>query len=160
MYEYEGGRIQAERLAAGKDHCASSGPVFEISTLVVAGRIIDPDDREKPLTTRSTRFSRVMIYAVDGKYQMNGAVDPVRGTPNAVKHETLFHNAPVLAAGEVDVDDGIIVGVNDRSGTYQTRGMLDFDSSFANAVARAITDANVPIAPTTMSLLKKKARRR
>lgn len=160
MYEYEGGTIQAERLAAGKDHCASSGPVFEISTLVVAGRIIDPDDRETTLTTRSTRSSRVMIYAVDGKYQMNVAVDTVRGTPNAVKHETLFHNAPVLAAGEIDVDDGIIVAVNDRSGTYQTRGMLDLDSSFANAVARAITEANVPITPALISQLTRKAGRK
>ena len=160
MFGYEGGIIQTDRVASGKDHCGSAGPVFEISTLIVAGRIIDPDDRSNTLTTKSTAdaaTSKVMIYAIDAKYQMNVAIDTVRGTPNAVKHETLFHNASVRAAGELAVVDGIIRGVNDISGTYQTRGMLDLDPSFASAVVRAITEADVPIAPATMSVLRKKA---
>jgi hypothetical protein len=76
MFEYEGGIVQADRLASGKDHCGSTGPVFEISTLVVAGRIIDPNDRSNTLTTKptATATSKVMIYAVDVKYQMNVAM--------------------------------------------------------------------------------------
>jgi hypothetical protein len=74
-----------------------------------------------------------------------------------VKHETLFHNAAVRAAGELEVVDGVVTGVNDVSGTYQTRGMLDLDRSFASAVIRAMTEADLPVAPATMSLLRKKA---
>jgi hypothetical protein len=90
---------------------------------------------------------------------MNVSLDGYRGSDNAVKHETLFHNAAVLAAGELEVLDGIIVGINDHSGTYRTYGMLDNDPSFAETVLKALERAEVPVDPQLRRQLERKAGR-
>lgn len=91
------------------------------------------------------RKKRVLIYAVDEEYRMQVGFDTQRGTPNAVKHETLFHNADVRAAGELGVVDGIIVEVGDVSGSYGTAGRIQTDPQFVAAVLKAINDAGATI---------------
>jgi hypothetical protein len=51
-----------------------------------------------------------------------------------VKHETLFHNANVAAAGEVSFVMGRLASINDHSGSYGTFGELESDPAFARAV--------------------------
>ncbi|MEA2491778.1 MAG: hypothetical protein QOH21_3570 [Acidobacteriota bacterium] len=159
-YSYDGGPIWAERVARGTDHCGSVGPVYELSTLVIGGTIHDPEDRSYPFSTRraDTRARR-LIYAVDGKYQINVGVDGKRGSGDAVKHETLFHNADVVAAGEMDIENGVIVAINDHSGSYLTYGSLDLDPAFADAVLIAIDRANAPLDSRERLRLGKKAQR-
>jgi hypothetical protein len=77
-----------------------------------------------------------------------------------VKHETLFHNADVRAAGELSVVDGIIVAVNDFSGSYRTAGKLDTDRRFAEAVLTAIDRASIPLHWVERERLRKRAGRR
>jgi hypothetical protein len=78
-----------------------------------------------------------LIYAVDVNFEIRAGFDGIRGEENAVKHETLFHNADVRAAGEMAVVGGIIVSVNDFSGSYRTAGKLETDRRFAEAVLTA-----------------------
>lgn len=99
----------------------------------------------------------MLIYAIDGKHQINVGVDGIRGSKNAVKHETLFHNADVLAAGEMDVLDGIVTAVNDHSGTYVTHGLMDLDPAFGRAVVTALDRIDVPIHPRERKRLEDKA---
>jgi hypothetical protein len=159
-YSYDGGPVWADRIEKAKDHCGSAGPVFELSTLIVGGTIRNPADRTEALSTKRTgtpSTSRVLIYAVDGKYQINVAVDGVRGSTHAVKHETLFHNAEVLAAGEMDVIEGTIIAVNDHSGTYVTHGLMDLDPTFSEAVLTALDRIGAPIDPRERRRLESKA---
>ena len=160
-YWYDGSPIWVERRAKGTDHCGSTGAVYELSTLIVGGRVHDPDRRSRLLSTNrgSGTRSRVVIYAVDGKYQINVAVDGKRGSGDAVKHETLFHNADVIAAGELDIENGVIVAVNDHSGSYLTYGRLDLDPAFADSVLTAIDRAEAPLDIRERLRLEKKARR-
>lgn len=76
---------------------------------------------------------------------MRVGFDGQRGSPDAVKHETLFHNEDVRAAGELDVRAGVISKVNDHSGSYGTYGMLGTDSEFASAVLKVLDSVTAPI---------------
>jgi hypothetical protein len=147
MFRYEGSLIQTERLRIGKDHCASEGLVYHLRDLVRAGFIRDPSDLSTALTAGRSlgTENRVMIYAVGENFDVHVGFDSERGTTNAVKHETLFHNAEVHAAGELEVLDGIIVEINDISGSYGTRGHLQSDSEFAQAVLKALFLAEAPV---------------
>jgi len=87
------------------------------------------------------------------------AFDGLRGQPGAVKHETLFHNGDVLAAGELEVRRGIIVGLNDHSGSYGTYGKLDSDPAFAAAVVRALDLSGVAMVAELDRKLREKSRR-
>lgn len=132
MFRYD--RIkEEERRAKGEDHCQSDGEVFELGSLVVDGVIHDPRARTR-LLEAGRRASRVLIFAVNADFQINVGFDGRRGSPHTVKHETLFQNAEVRAAGELEVKDGMIVEVTDISGTYGTPGRLQTDPSFSDAV--------------------------
>jgi hypothetical protein len=161
MYNYDGSPVRQERLANGTDHCGSAGDVYNLHTLVSGDVIVEPDARERPLATGSSPGAeRVLIYAVDSNFNMHIGFDGVRDQPNAVKHETLFHNADVFAAGELTVNDGIIVRVNDRSGSYRTVGKIDIDRRFAEAVLTAIDRASAPLSGSERSRLREKAGRK
>jgi hypothetical protein len=147
MFRYEGSLIQSERLQKGKDHCTSPGQVYDLRELVRDGFIREPSDHSRTLTAgRSVGTEhRVMIYAVGENFEIHAGFDSERGTANAVKHETLFHNADVRAAGELNVVDGIIIEINDISGSYGTPGRLQSDPEFAQAVLRALRLARAPL---------------
>ena len=83
--------------------------------------------------------------------------DSVRGMPDAVKHETLFHNADVRAAGEFEIENGVIVEVGDVSGTYGTPGRIQTDPSFVEAVLRSLDAAGAPIERHERKRLERRA---
>ena len=60
---------------------------------------------------------------------------------DAIKHETLFSNAPVSAAGEIFITSGVVVHVNASSGSYN----CDMDEQFVGAVLEAIRIAGAVI---------------
>ena len=159
MYDYDGTAVRQERLAKGTDHCGSTGAVYALVDLVKDGLIMDPDRPGTPLTARRTSApaTRVLIYAVNFRFDLRVGFDGTRGELNAVKHETLFHNANVRAAGELEVVDGIIVNVNDHSGSYGTVGRLRTDRRFAMAVLTAIDLVAAPTKDRVRTQLKKQA---
>lgn len=161
MFNYHDSVVRRERLAKRTDHCDSHGEVHSLADLVFDGRIVDPVSK-RPLTTRRSTGSqrRVLIYAVDTNFDMHVGFDGIRGQENAVKHETLFHNADVRAAGELQVVGGIIVKVNDFSGSYRTVGKLDTDRRFAEAVLTACERASASFSPLEFAWLRRKAGRR
>lgn len=150
---------EASRKAEGKDHCASPGLVFDLASLLVDGLIHDPADRTKVLSIGvSVDKSRPkFIYAVDENFAIRVGLDGVRGAADAVKHETLFHNADVRAAGELEVEAGVIVEVGDISGTYGTPGRIQTDPSFANAVLTALDRIHASIEPNERRRLTRRA---
>lgn len=101
----------------------------------------------------------MLIYAVAENFQVNVAFDTRRGTPGAVKHESLFQNADVRAAGELEIEDGVIVEVGDISGTYGTQGRLQTDHTFADAVLTAIDTIGAPLDAGERRRLRRRARR-
>jgi hypothetical protein len=151
MYDYRGTAIRAVRLARGTDHCGSPGRVFGLAELVASGLIMDPEAPTRLLTKRK------LIYAVNEAFEINVAEDGVRGTSGAVKHETLFRNAPVRAAGELFVEQGIIVRVNDRSGSYGTEGRMDSDRRFSRAVLAGLAKAAATVTEAELVRLREKA---
>lgn len=153
MYDYHGTDIHTERLAAGRDHCDTPGPVYDLVLLVSDGRITDPE-RGGDLTTSS---ARQLIYAVDADLSVHVGFDSERGISGAVKHETLFHNEPVEAAGEMEVVDGIVVAVNDRSGSYGTTGQMRVDPRMARTLLAALRRANVRVADAVLDFLNERA---
>lgn len=60
---------------------------------------------------------------------------------NIAKHETLFQNEPVLAAGEMWVDGGTLQALNDKSGTYHTHNIA-LNEQFLGNLLRAIGDSD------------------
>lgn len=153
MYDYHDTEIRVERLAANRDHCGTPGPIYELARLHSRGQISDPQ-RGGPLTTADDRR---LIYAVDADLRIHVGFDGDRGTFNAVKHETLFHNAPVEAAGELEVADGVVVSINDRSGSYGTTGMMRVDRRMAGAVLAAMRRAEVPLSEAVVDFLEAQA---
>lgn len=161
MYSYDDSPVRQERLAKGTDHCSSSGIVYALGELVNGGQIKDPRTRQALTTVgTSSRKNSVLIFAVDANFNIHVGFDGERGRTDAVKHETLFHNADVRAAGELTVIDGIIVAVNDHSGSYRTAGELDTDRRFAEAVLTAIERISAPLHDSASSGLREKAGRR
>lgn len=152
-YHYHGTQKRAGRLEAGLDHCDSEGPVYDIAALVRDGRVADPE-LDANLTTTT---ARLMIYAVDASFRFHVAFDGVRGQRNAVKHETLFHNAPVLAAGEIEFLDGIVTRVNDRSGSYVTIGLMKTNRGIAEAILKALQRAGAPMSDSALDYLMTRA---
>src|SRR5436305_76328 len=150
MYDYHGTTIRAERLAKGTDHCDSSGRVLHLADLVVGGLIMDPKAPTNPLSRHK------FIYAVGEAYEINVADDGVRGISGAVKHETLFRNAQVRAAGELFVEQGIIVQVNDLSGSYRTAGKTDTDRQFARAVLAALEKVAATVDEAELTRLRER----
>jgi hypothetical protein len=151
MYDYQRTVIRAERLARRTDHCDSSGRVLRLAALLVGGLIMDPEAPASALGRHK------FIYAVDESYEINVGEDGVRGTSAAVKHETLFRNAEVRAAGELFVEQGIIVHVNDLSGSYGTAGQMDADRRFARAVLAALEKVAATVDEAELTRLREKA---
>jgi len=153
MYDYQNTEIRAERLARDKDHCGSNGPVYDLAHLIRTGRVFDPDLRHELTTTNDRR----LIYAVNSDLQIHVGFDGERGTEGAVKHETLFHNDSVEAAGEIHVRAGIVVDVNDRSGSYRTTGLMGIDRRMPKAILEAFQRANIPATEAVINFLQAQA---
>ena len=71
-----------------------------------------------------------------------------------MKHETLFHNADVLAAGEIHIRSGVIAGLNDHSGSYGTAGALEENPEFSTSVLSAVERLSLPIDEATRQYLQ------
>ena len=71
-----------------------------------------------------------------------------------MKHETLFHNANVEAAGEVSFLMGRVSGINDHSGSYRTFGMLASDLKFRRALRFGFSGAGVLMVPSVEKTLR------
>jgi hypothetical protein len=135
--------------------------VFELGALVSDELIRDPSDLAAALTvgTSVSKTKVAFIYAVDENFAIHVGFDGVRGTTDAVKHETLFHNADVRAAGELEVEAGVIVEVGDISGTYGTPGRIQTDPLFADAVLTALDRIDAPIERNERRRLERRAGR-
>jgi hypothetical protein len=149
---------EADRKAKGQDHCGSSGRTYDLASLLRDGVIHDPADSAKPLDLSAG--DRVLICAVNEGFEIRVGFDSKRGTSNAVKHETLFHNADVRAAGEMEIKNGVITAVNDASGTYGTVGMIRTDPLFVTAVLSALDRIEAPISAEERERLVKESRPR
>ncbi len=157
MYHYHDTAIRDERVRRGTDHCDSDGQVFELSSLVRRRLLYDPRDTNALL--HSSAQTSAIIFAVDYTHRFHLGFDGRRGQASAVKHETLFHNANVLAAGELHVSDGIIEDINDHSGSYGTYGKLDSDRGFARAVLRAVDLTGAQLTNPLRRKLERRSRR-
>jgi hypothetical protein len=126
-----------------------------VTTLLKDGVIRDPVQPSTALHTAKIQSWRsaggppdegnLYIFAVSENYELNVAPDGDRKAANAVKHETLFHNEDVLAAGEIYIANGVVQDINDASGSYGTRGALETDPKFADAVLKALTTHGLPV---------------
>ena len=160
MFTYD--RVkERDRQGKGQDHCRSTGAVYDLVDLIAEGTILDPRDMANVLTVGRSVGKRagVLIYAVDENFQIKVGFDGTRGTDEAVKHETLFHNADVRAAGELEIEGGVILEVGDSSGTYGTQGRLQTDHTFADAVLRALDGIAAPIDAGERRRLERRAGR-
>jgi hypothetical protein len=63
----------------------------------------------------------------------------------------------VRAAGELTVSEGIIVNVNDLSGSYRTAGKLEMNGQFAEAVLTALDRFGAPLQDSVRSILRERA---
>jgi hypothetical protein len=117
-YNYHDSAIRDERVSLGTDHCDSDGQVFELGSIFRDGLLYDPREDDALLDSTKT----IIIFAVDEAHRFHLGFDGLRGQPSTVKHETLFHNANVLAAGELIVRQGIIVDVNDHPAAMARMG--------------------------------------
>jgi len=141
MYHYDNTERHGERLRDGRDHCDSPGRVLDVTDLVREATIRDPDFPEQPLNTAGEKY----IFAVGAELTLHIATDGERGKRGAVKHETLFHNAPVLAAGEIEITGGVITFINDQSGSYLTTGQMKVDPRIAESFLKAADGAHAQI---------------
>lgn len=169
MFSYQTSPLREERLQQGVCRCGSNseGLVYNLTALVNNGRISDPHAPNQNLSTPEVIRSyddpppvgsgpgRTLIFAVNSEYEVRVAPDGVRPLVGAVKHETLFHNADVLAAGEIHIRDGIIAGVNDHSASYGTLGRLETDPAFSDALLQAFAINNLPVEPALIEELRR-----
>lgn len=145
MYRYHDSLENKTRLALGTCRCGSAGAKYDLDALVESALVLDPQTRQ-PLTSAplADRNHKPYIFAVNARFQMRIGLDGDRASdPDATKHETLWENADVLAAGEIRFLDGVVVELNDHSGSYGTHGVLRSSSGFRNAVLEALTCAGV-----------------
>lgn len=148
LYKYHDTPENRKRLAEGTDRCQSPGIKYDLDSIVTSGHAMDPCNSMVRLTTNALADSSVRpyIFAVNLSGRMRVGLDgDRRGDPGATKHETLWENSDVLAAGEIRFEGGIVVEINDHSGSYGTRGYLKQSESFRRAVATALTSAGVRV---------------
>jgi hypothetical protein len=156
MHHYHGTTEHANRLRDNRCRCKSTGVSYNLAAFVAEGIIVDPRNPTIPLTSGEIGVpdkTNVFIYAVSEEFCIQIAPDGDRGQPDAVKHETLFHNAPVRAAGELHIVNGRLVAINDVSGSYGTRGYLETDPSFAASLLVVIRQHQIPIESTLHAAL-------
>ena len=165
MYRYHGTKTNLDRLEEGRCRCSSTGTVYPLAALVQGGLILDPNTGS-PLRTPMVGHSRDdnpplgdskwarFIYAVSQRFEIHVAPDGHRPTEGSVKHETLFHNEDVLAAGELWIDDGVVQDLNDFSGSYKTDGGFEANAEFRKAIHTAIERLGIPVSPTLLERLQ------
>lgn len=158
MLKYHGTPLHADRKKQGICRCSSNGSTYNVTTLINETGICDPQDRNSTLSTpplvRPT-VAPLYIYAVGSSYEFRIGRDGDRDNDiDAVKHETLFHNADVLAAGEVQISNGVIVDLNDGSASYFARGKLETDPAFAEALLKSISQNSIPVSNLLESRLR------
>lgn len=146
-YRYQGTRTQAWRLERGLDHCPDTPAIYDLAALVNGGLIMDPGNPTSALSTPALAADAggKWIYAVR-QGALNVAPDGNRADPPPVaKHETLFNNADVDAAGELRVEAGVVTDINDLSGGYNTANEMGnigpIGRSFRAALRGAIAAA-------------------
>jgi hypothetical protein len=156
-YDYHHSATRPQRLAKGLDRCPSAHPEINLKDLVQGGKIRDPRNPSNILA--SAPFGSIshplplFIFAVDEAFNMRIYPDGDRAQIDSVKHESLFHNAVVLAAGEIHIHDGEVQDINDKSGSYSTYGELSVNPEFAQAVREALLAANAPFTDAVHRLL-------
>lgn len=160
MHKYHNTQLRIDRENAGLCRCGSGGTTYRLKELCVQGTIRHPRDIQTPLTTDEIgpgdHRSFMFIFAVNEHYEFRAAPDggPRNVAPtDAVKHETLFENADVLAAGEVRIIEGVISEINDASGSYNTRTLLQNDPKFAQDILKALDQEAIPANDAVRSLL-------
>jgi hypothetical protein len=158
MFVYHGTTINTERIAAARCRCQSTsiGLVWDISELRGDNGCILAPDTKLPLTSPALNSldERRLIYAVNEQFIMRVAWDGDRAAPGSVKHETIFHNADVLAAGEMCVYEGTVVALNDVSGSYSTRGALESDPRFVRVLLQFFDTSGVSVSSVLLQTLK------
>ncbi len=157
MYQYQGSDLQKERITKGVCRCGSQGDVYNLAALLRRDRIAAPKEMVTNLSTPKVPKARgereppgsgagkTYIFAVGEDLEVHIALDSDRQDAGAVKHETLFHNADVLAAGEICIEDGVISALNDHSGSYGTDAELEANPGFARAVLSACEKHKFPV---------------
>jgi len=167
MYVYESTDHQRQRIDQQRDHCGKRvphAPCYPLASVQSDGLLRDPttgtlltscpiSNSADPTATKDGL--EVYIYAVSQSMEIRISVDGVRGTLNAVKHESLFDNESVLAAGEIWIEHGIVKDINDHSGTYLCRGELRSTPAFANAVLNALERSTLRTAQPLLNLLRR-----
>lgn len=164
MYPYHGTPRWQERQPKNLCRCESpdEGRVFNLAELVVDGIVVHPVTRDEPLQSIPAPREREeayeldwrYIYAVSEDFSIHIALDGDRTPNDAVKHETLFHNQDVRAAGELGFEGGILSTLNDHSGSYGTDGELKSAPEFAAAVLEAVRLHKIPISTSLKSKLE------
>jgi len=158
MYKYHGTVENEKRLATNRCRCASKGSdVHNVANLLSNGFIMNPEDPKRHLSTPKIKrrqtdiqpkdggIGKTFIFAISTSLDIHIARDGDRSQQGTTKHETLFHNADVLAAGEIHIQDGVISALNDLSGSYNTAGKLESDSVFAAAALNAFKKIGVRV---------------
>lgn len=92
-----------------------------------------------------------MRLAPDGGHRPREGeeLDPRSFPRDAIKHETLFKNQPVSAAGEIVFEHGEVVDLNNFSGTYN----VPFDRDFKGAVLQALDRSGIRVSHETRKKL-------
>lgn len=160
-YNYHDSEVRKDREVKETCRCqvAHNGRVLDAAKLnrLPDGRISNPSTPGQALTTPPLGSDGVFIYAIDQDGNLRMASDGGKREFNrdAVKHETLFHNANVIASGELQFEAGTIIGINDASGSYGTRGELDLNPRFARHVLKALQDHLIPFSDQVKSDLER-----
>ncbi len=161
MHKYHDSAEHSRRLGCNECRCQSGGRTYASHELVHQGVILDPRNLALPLTSDAIGHgpprTNMFIYAVNETYDFRLAADGgsprSQAPPDAVKHETLFQNADVRAAGEIMVVKGVIVEINSQSGSYDTKDALQNDPEFASDVLIALSQGNIPASPIVLAML-------
>lgn len=142
MYSYHDTPLNLDRIEKDICRCKSTeeGRVHNLIDLLNDGEIKIPDQNHDGSDLESK-----LIFAVCKEYTVHVALDGDRPTPNSIKHETLFHNSDVRAAGELFVQRGVINSLNDHSASYSTYGLLESDPDFAAAILQVVEISQIPI---------------
>ncbi len=144
MPYYIAAKIERERNQNRENQCKSGARSYALRTLVEGGLAIDPLSHH-PLSTSPLERGKAgkYIYAVRNDTMRVGP-DGDRSKKDVVKHETLFRNLPVQAAGEIRFHEGAVIDINDLSGTYLTEDEME-EEEFRRVVAESLREAGVAL---------------
>lgn len=157
MHKYHGTPLHSDRVLKGICRCGSGARSYDSSEILTDGRVRDPRDGLSMLTSdpigRGPTRSYMFIYAVNAEHRIRFAPDGNRNAADSVKHETLFTNADVLAAGEIQFTDGVVTDINDLSGSYGTQSVMESDPTFARDLLAALERAGIPVSSVVAARL-------